>query len=292
MINVYASVDGRDLGAVSDEVFKQVKAVEKDLPRGSHIVVRGQVQTMRTSFIGLGVGLVGAILLAYLLIVVNFQSWLDPFIIITALPGALAGICWMLLITHTTLNVPSLTGAIMCMGVATANSILMVSFAREQMDGRQERAGSRGGSRLRAYPPGDYDRVGDDYRHGADGHRARRRRRTECAAGTCGDRRSGCSRRSRRCSLCRACFRSSTAGWKRRRQRRAEPKARNEIVTEFIGSETANCPWHQRTESQPRPAQKQSCSRRSLFVGIALVVVGAFTLLQRRSQYAGSGEGN
>jgi CzcA family heavy metal efflux pump len=133
MINVYASVDGSDLGSVSDEVFKQVKAVEKDLPRGSHIVVRGQVQTMRTSFIGLGIGLAGAILLAYLLIVVNFQSWLDPFIIITALPGALGGICWMLLITHTTLNVPSLTGAIMCMGVATANSILMVSFAREQM---------------------------------------------------------------------------------------------------------------------------------------------------------------
>src|SRR5215467_8083753 len=133
MINVYASVDGRDLGAVSDQVFKQVKAIEKDLPRGSHISVRGQVQTMRTSFIGLGVGLAGAILLAYLLIVVNFQSWLDPFIIITALPGALAGICWMLLVSHTTLNVPSLTGAIMCMGVATANSILMVSFAREQM---------------------------------------------------------------------------------------------------------------------------------------------------------------
>jgi len=107
--------------------------MEKELPRGSHMVVRGQVQTMRTSFIGLGIGLAGAILLAYLLIVVNFQSWLDPFIIITALPGALAGICWMLLITHTTLSVPSLTGAIMCMGVATANSILMVSFAREQM---------------------------------------------------------------------------------------------------------------------------------------------------------------
>jgi CzcA family heavy metal efflux pump len=133
MINVYASVDGRDLGSVSDEVIKQVNSIEKELPRGSHIVVRGQVQTMRTSFFGLGIGLVGAILLAYLLIVVNFQSWLDPFIIITALPGALAGICWMLLISHTTLSVPSLTGAIMCMGVATANSILMVSFAREQM---------------------------------------------------------------------------------------------------------------------------------------------------------------
>ncbi len=133
MINVYAAVDGRDLGGVSDEILKRVAEVKNELPRGSHIEVRGQVQTMRSSFRGLGYGLIGAILLAYLLIVVNFQSWLDPFIIITALPGALAGICWILLLTHTTLSVPSLTGAIMCMGVATANSILMVSFAREQL---------------------------------------------------------------------------------------------------------------------------------------------------------------
>jgi multidrug efflux pump subunit AcrB len=133
MINVYASVDGRDLGSVSDQVNKILVNLQNEVPKGSHVVVRGQVQTMRTSFFGLGVGLVGAIVLAYLLIVVNFQSWLDPFIIITALPGALAGICWILLITRTTLNVPSLTGAIMCMGVATANSILMVSFAREQL---------------------------------------------------------------------------------------------------------------------------------------------------------------
>jgi multidrug efflux pump subunit AcrB len=133
MINVYASVYQRDLGSVAQEVRKLVHEAEKNLPRGSHIVIRGQVETMDSSFLGLGVGLIGAIVLAYLLIVVNFQSWLDPFIIITALPGALAGICWILLITHTTLNVPSLTGAIMCMGVATANSILMISFAREQM---------------------------------------------------------------------------------------------------------------------------------------------------------------
>ncbi|HXT76970.1 MAG TPA: efflux RND transporter permease subunit [Candidatus Eisenbacteria bacterium] len=133
MINVYASVSGRDLGGVSDDLMKEVQAIEKELPKGSRMVVRGQVQTMRTSFEGLAIGLVGAILLVYLLIVVNFQSWLDPFIIITALPGALAGICWMLLITHTTLSVPSLTGAIMSVGVATSNSILMVSFAREQM---------------------------------------------------------------------------------------------------------------------------------------------------------------
>ena len=134
MINVYASVDGRDLGAVSDEVIKRVNAIQPQLARGSHIVIRGQVLTMRNSFTGLAFGLIGAIVLVYLLIVVNFQSWLDPFIIITALPGALAGICWILLITHTTLNVPSLTGAIMAVGVATSNSILMVSFAREQLD--------------------------------------------------------------------------------------------------------------------------------------------------------------
>ena len=133
-IDVYASTQDRDLGAVAADTQAVLKTFEDKLPRGTHIVVRGQVATMRSSFIGLGVGLVGAIVLVYLLIVINFQSWLDPFIIITALPGALAGICWFLLLTHTTLNVPSLTGAVMCMGVATANSILMVSFAREQMD--------------------------------------------------------------------------------------------------------------------------------------------------------------
>ncbi|HLZ43848.1 MAG TPA: efflux RND transporter permease subunit [Candidatus Sulfotelmatobacter sp.] len=134
VIDVYASTQDRDLGAVAADTNKVLKTFENHLPRGTHIVVRGQVATMRSSFVGLGMGLAGAILLVYLLIVINFQSWLDPFIIITALPGALAGICWFLLLTHTTLNVPSLTGAVMCMGVATANSILMVSFAREQMD--------------------------------------------------------------------------------------------------------------------------------------------------------------
>jgi multidrug efflux pump subunit AcrB len=134
VIDVYASTQDRDLGAVAADTDKVLKTFEGHLPRGTSIVVRGQVATMRSSFFGLGVGLVGAILLVYLLIVINFQSWLDPFIIITALPGALAGICWFLLLTRTTLSVPSLTGAVMCMGVATANSILMVSFAREQMD--------------------------------------------------------------------------------------------------------------------------------------------------------------
>jgi CzcA family heavy metal efflux pump len=134
VIDVYASTQDRDLGAVASETYKVVHTFDGKLPRGTNIVVRGQVVTMRSSFIGLGVGLIGAILLVYLLIVINFQSWLDPFIIIAALPGALAGICWFLLLTRTTLSVPSLTGAVMCMGVATANSILMVSFAREQMD--------------------------------------------------------------------------------------------------------------------------------------------------------------
>src|SRR5208282_3735081 len=134
VIDVYAATQDRDLGAVAADTNKILKTFNGHLPRGTNIVVRGQVTTMRSSFIGLGAGLVGAILLVYLLIVINFQSWLDPFIIIAALPGALAGICWFLLLTHTTLSVPSLTGAVMCMGVATANSILMVSFAREQMD--------------------------------------------------------------------------------------------------------------------------------------------------------------
>jgi CzcA family heavy metal efflux pump len=133
MINIYSSVEGRDLGGVADDVRKIMAEYEPKLPRGTTIRMRGQVQTMTTSFTGLAAGLLVAIALVYLLIVVNFQSWLDPFIIITALPGALAGILWMLLFTKTTLNVPSLTGTIMCMGVATANSILMVSFARERL---------------------------------------------------------------------------------------------------------------------------------------------------------------
>src|SRR5580704_9645689 len=134
VIDVYASTQDRDLGAVASETDKVLSTFRDHLPRGTTLVVRGQVATMRSSFFGLGIGLIGAILLVYLLIVINFQSWLDPFIIIAALPGALAGICWFLLLTRTTLSVPSLTGAVMCMGVATANSILMVSFAREQLD--------------------------------------------------------------------------------------------------------------------------------------------------------------
>ena len=133
VIDIYGSFSGRDLGGVSRDINKVIDSMHSQLPRGSRVVVRGQVRTMRSSYIGLLVGLVFAIFLDYLLIVVNFQSWLDPFIMISALPAALAGIAWMLFITNTTLSVPALMGAIMCMGVATANSILVVSFAREQM---------------------------------------------------------------------------------------------------------------------------------------------------------------
>ncbi|MGB9072213.1 MAG: efflux RND transporter permease subunit [Terriglobales bacterium] len=133
VVDVYASVDGRDLGGVADDTSEIVKSFQKQLPRGTEMHIRGQVETMASSYSGLLIGLVMSIVLVYLLIVVNFQSWLDPFIIVTALPGALAGILWILFLTHTTLSVPALTGAVMCMGVATANSILLISFARERM---------------------------------------------------------------------------------------------------------------------------------------------------------------
>jgi multidrug efflux pump subunit AcrB len=134
VVDVYASVDGRDLGGVSDDIQKVITPFRTHLPRGTDLEIRGQVQTMQSSFSGLTFGLIMSVVLVYLLIVVNFQSWLDPFIIITALPGALAGILWVLFITHTTLSVPALTGAVMSIGVATANSILLISFARERMD--------------------------------------------------------------------------------------------------------------------------------------------------------------
>jgi len=134
VIDIYGSVQGRDLGGVAGEIQKIVDDSRKDLPRGSELVIRGQVQTMKSSYAGLISGLAFAILLVYLLIVVNFQSWLDPFIIIAALPAALAGIVWFLFVTKTNISVPALTGSIMCMGVATANSILVVSFAKEQME--------------------------------------------------------------------------------------------------------------------------------------------------------------
>jgi multidrug efflux pump subunit AcrB len=132
--DVYATPQGRDLGGVAADIQKILKDTRGQAPKGAVVTLRGQVQTMNTAFSGLIFGLMGAIVLIYLIIVVNFQSWLDPFVIITALPAALAGIVWVLFATGTPLSVPALIGAIMCMGVATANSILVVSFCREQLE--------------------------------------------------------------------------------------------------------------------------------------------------------------
>jgi multidrug efflux pump subunit AcrB len=133
VVEIFGASEGKDLGYVATEIQKVMDAAQKDLPKGSRMTLRGQVQTMRESFAGLIGGLIFAMLLVYLLMVVNFQSWTDPLIIISALPFALAGIVWALFITRTTLSVPALMGAIMCMGVGTANSVLVVTFAREQL---------------------------------------------------------------------------------------------------------------------------------------------------------------
>ena len=188
VIDIYGNVVNSDLASVDKGIDKIIADMKGKLPRGSQIVVRGQVQTMRTSFVGLIGGLVFSILLVYLLIVVNFQSWLDPFIVISALPAALCGIVWFLFITHTRISVPALTGAIMCMGVATSNSILVISFAREQLEanvGDAPAAALNAG--FHALPSGADDGSGNDHRHGAYGAWTRRRRRTKCAVGTRGD---------------------------------------------------------------------------------------------------------
>jgi len=134
VLDIYTNVDGTDLGSVTRAMEAIIARHKADLPRGSKFILRGQSETMKASYFGLLTGLAFSILLVYLLIVVNFQSWLDPFLIIAALPAALAGIVWFLFLTHTRLSVPALTGAIMCMGVATSNSILVVTFAREQLE--------------------------------------------------------------------------------------------------------------------------------------------------------------
>jgi multidrug efflux pump subunit AcrB len=133
VLDIYATNNGRDLGAVSADIQKVLDETAKDVPRGSSVAMRGQIATMTYAYHQLFVGIALAVVLIYLLIVVNFQSWLDPLVIVSALPSALAGIVWVLFVTRTTLSVPALTGAIMCMGVATANSILVVTFARERM---------------------------------------------------------------------------------------------------------------------------------------------------------------
>ena len=154
---------------------------------GRNSIRRGQVATMTSSFAGLAGGVAVAVVLVYLLIVVNFQSWLDPFIIITALPGALAGILWMLFLTHTTISVPSLTGTIMCMGVATANSILMVSFARERMTEGLNSTEAALDAGYIAHSPGADDGLGHDHRHAAHVSGLGRRWRAERSAGARGD---------------------------------------------------------------------------------------------------------
>jgi len=151
-IDIYAGTQGRDLGAVGADIAKITAAGQTQLPKGSSMVTRGQIATMQSSFVGLGSGLAFAIVLVYLLIVVNFQSWSEAFIIITALPAALAGICWTLYLTQTTLSVPALMGTIMSMGVATANSVLIITFANERFIQTKDalRAGLEAGStRLR-----------------------------------------------------------------------------------------------------------------------------------------------
>jgi multidrug efflux pump subunit AcrB len=134
MVQIHATTQGRDLGGVASDLRRILADTAGEVPKGSRILLLGQVKTMESAFSGLLFGLLGAIVFIYLLIVVNFQSWTDPFVIITALPAALAGIVWMLFITHTPISVPALTGAIMCMGVATSNSVLMISFARERLN--------------------------------------------------------------------------------------------------------------------------------------------------------------
>ena len=184
VIDIYGAVQDRDLGAVAKDVERIVHRHEKGLPRGMFISLRGQVQTMRGSYLSLLGGLGFAIVLVYMLIVVNFQSWLDPFIIITGLPAALAGIVLFLFLTHTTLSVPALMGAIMCMGVATANSILVVSFAKSRLAEHGDAILAAIEAGRDAFSPRVHDGAGDDHRHGADGAWIGRRWRTECAAGT------------------------------------------------------------------------------------------------------------
>jgi multidrug efflux pump subunit AcrB len=153
VFEINADVQGRDLGSVSTEISHIVDSLKSQLPRGSTIAIRGQVESMNSSFAGLAFGLVFAVLLVYFLMVVNFQSWLDPFIILTALPGALAGILWMLFLTGTTVSVPALMGAIMCIGVATSNSILMVTFANDQRhEGADARNAALAAGRTRLRP--------------------------------------------------------------------------------------------------------------------------------------------
>ncbi len=187
--DIYAAVQGRDLGGVAADMQKVIDRYKGQLPKGSTMTLRGQIQTMNTAFSGLFIGILGAIVLIYLIIVVNFQSWLDPFVIITALPAALAGIVWTLFATGTTLSVPALTGAIMCMGVATANSILVVSFARERLNEHGDAVVAAVEAGFTRFRPVLIDGPGHGHRHAAHGAGARRGRGAERPARPRGDRR-------------------------------------------------------------------------------------------------------
>ena len=217
-----------------------VQGFRKQLAPGSEIVVRGQVESMQEAFTRLGIGLAFAAVLVYLLMVVNFQSWIDPFIIITALPGAFTGIVWILFLTQTTFSVPSLMGAIMSIGVATANSILLVTFANERMElGRTalQAAVEAGCTRLR---PDLHDRPGDDHRHAADGAGLRRRRRAECAAGARRDRRAG-GGDIRHAVLCAADVqRPSLAKEPRRRRTSRDTYIQSESATGTVKTRSGN----------------------------------------------------
>jgi hypothetical protein len=190
VVDIYGAVQDRDLGAVGRDIARIVDANQKLLPRGSVARVRGQLETMRTSYVGLLEGLAFAIVLVYLLIVVNFQSWLDPFIIITALPAALAGIVVFLFLTGTTLSVPALMGAIMSIGVATANSILVVAFAKGRLGEHGDASTAAVEAGFTRFRPVLMTCAGDDHRHDADGAGARRGWRAKRPAGAGGDRRS------------------------------------------------------------------------------------------------------
>ena len=181
-IDVNCGVGGRDLGSTTNAVQKAINSLG-ELPAGTKIIIRGQSQAMRQSFVTMGLGLILAIILVYLLMVANFQSWLEPFIIIMAVPGALAGVLWMLVLTGTTINVESLMGAIMAVGVGVANGNLLITFANEM---REEGYGAgrgcdRGGPR--PFPADHHDGAGDDSRDAADGARAGRGLRAKRAAG-------------------------------------------------------------------------------------------------------------
>ena len=191
VIDVFGGVSGRDLGGVLRDLQPLIAQAEKELPRGSSIMLRGQAETMHSSFTGLGIGLVMAIVLIYLLLVVNFQSWLDPFIIITALPGALAGVVWALHLTLTTASVPALMGAIMSLGVATANSVLVVTFARNDLRQGMDPLTAAWEAGSQPVAPGADDRRGDGHWHVPDGPGAGRRRRAECPVGPRRDWRTG-----------------------------------------------------------------------------------------------------